>query len=45
MCAVGSEQYCCLCCEHVDKADVILNLGQHQLVMQHVLQALQVQSV
>ncbi len=30
MYAVGNEQYCCVCCEHLDKADVIPNLGQHQ---------------
>ena len=30
MYAVGNEHYCWLCCERLDKADAILNLGQHQ---------------
>ena len=30
MYAVGNEQCCCLCCACLDKADVIMNFGQHQ---------------
>ncbi len=29
MYAIGNEQYCCLCCELLDKTAVVLSRGQH----------------